>query len=68
MAIKCEEYNKVCVMSVEGDFAADQLAAARKAFDQRIDERQIVDFVIDFEMSPFIDSEGLELLLTMKRR
>jgi len=68
MPLKCEEYNQVCVMSLDGDFTAEQLEPARKEFERRIEARQIVDFVIDFEKSGFVDSEGLELLLAMKRK
>jgi anti-anti-sigma factor len=68
MAIKCEEYSHVCVMSVDGDFAGDQIDPSRKAFEERVDKQQIVDFVIDFEKSSFIDSEGLEMLLWMKQK
>src|SRR5262245_12497771 len=68
MPIKCEEYSHVCVMSVDGDFCGEQIAAARKAFDEQIDNHQIVDFVIELEKSAFIDSEGLELLLSMKQK
>jgi anti-sigma B factor antagonist len=68
MPVKCEEYNQVCVMSVDGDFAADEIGAARKAFENLVEKRQIVDFVIDLEKSGFVDSEGLELLLWMKRK
>ena len=68
MPLKCEEYNQTCVMSLDGDFAGDQIDPARKAFDEHVEKRQIVDFVIDFEKTAFIDSEGLELLLWMKRK
>ncbi|HMB95690.1 MAG TPA: STAS domain-containing protein [Tepidisphaeraceae bacterium] len=68
MAIKCEEYNQVCVMSVDGDLAAEQIAPARKTFEDLIDKRQVVDYVVDFEKCGFIDSEGLEMLLWMKRK
>src|SRR4029077_17274364 len=33
MSVKCEEYNQVCVMSLDGDFAGDEINAARKAFE-----------------------------------
>ncbi len=68
MAIKCEDYNKVCVMSVTGDFITDVAALARKNVEKAIDERQVVDFVMDFEKAGFIDSEGLETLLWLKRK
>ena len=68
MPVKCEEYNKVCVMTLDGDFIGDEVEPARKAFENRVETQQIVDFIIDFEKCGFVDSEGLELLLTMKRK
>jgi anti-anti-sigma factor len=66
--ISCEEYNKVCVMTLNGDFVGEDVAAARKIVDQKIDHKQIVHFVIDFEKAGFVDSEGLEALLWIKRK
>ena len=68
MPIKCEEYDQVSVITVDGDFSGDQSAAARKAVEAMIDQKQIVDFVVDMEKAGFIDSEGLETLLWMKKR
>jgi anti-sigma B factor antagonist len=68
MSIKCEDYNQVCVLSVTGDFVTDLAAVARKKVEEAIDQRQIVEFVIDFEKASFIDSEGLETLLWLKRK
>lgn len=66
--IKCEDYNRVCVLSVTGDLVSDVAAAARKHIEEAIEQRQVVDFVVDFEKSGFIDSEGLETLLWTKRK
>ena len=68
MAIKCEDYNHVCVISLDGDLTADASAEVRRQVDQRIDHHRIVDFVLDLEKTDFIDSEGLETLLWLKRR
>jgi anti-anti-sigma factor len=68
MAVKCDEYNQICVMSLDGEFTADNTALARKQLEESIDKKQIIDFVIDFEKIGFVDSEGLETLLWMKRR
>jgi anti-anti-sigma factor len=68
MAIKCEEYGQVCVMALNGDLVGETAAAARKQTEEYIDKRQIVDFVLDMEHTAFVDSEGLETLLWMKRR
>lgn len=66
--IKCEDYNQVCVMSVTGDFVSDVASVARKHVEEAIDQRQVVNFVVDFEKAGFMDSDGLETLLWMKRK
>jgi anti-anti-sigma factor len=68
MPIKCEEYSQVGVVEVHGNLAAPAVADTKKAMEERIDQRQIVDFIIDFQKCEFIDSDGLEGLLWMKRR
>ena len=68
MPIKCDEYNNICVMTPDGDLVGENTEAFRKAAEERIDQRQIVDFVIDFEKAGFFDSEGIESLLWLKRR
>lgn len=66
--VKCEEYSQVCVIEVQGDLLAETAAAAKKALEDHVEQRKIVDFVVDFQKCPFIDSDGLESLLWMKRR
>lgn len=68
MALKCEDYNNVCVISLEADLSGEVTQELRKAVDERVDQRQLVDFVVDFEKAGFVDSEGLETLLWLKRR
>jgi anti-anti-sigma factor len=65
---KAEDYNNICVVTLDGDLSGDANESVRKLADERIDQRQIVDFVLDFEKSGFFDSEGLETLLWLKRR
>jgi len=67
MPIKCEEYNNVCVVNIGADLSGEVTAELRKAVDERIEQRQLVDFVVDFEKAGFVDSEGLEALLWLKR-
>jgi anti-anti-sigma factor len=66
--IKYEDYGNVCVVSLDGDLTGDAARDVRKQADERIERRRIVDFVVDFEKADFIDSEGLEMLLWLKRR
>jgi anti-anti-sigma factor len=68
MPIKYEEYNNVCVMTLGSDFTSGETEPMRKQVEQLIEKKQIVDFVVDFEKAGFIDSEGLETLLWLKRK
>jgi anti-anti-sigma factor len=68
MAMKVDEYNNVCVISIGGDLAGAEPAVLRQHVEGTIDKKQLVDFVLDFERAGFIDSEGLETLLWLKRR
>ncbi len=68
MPVKSEDYNQVCVISVSGEFVGPEIASARQCADDAINNRQMVDIIMDMEKVPFIDSEGLETLLWMKRR
>ena len=68
MPVKCEDYSNVCVVTCDGDFTNESSLAVRKHVDDRIEQQRIVDFVIDLEKVDFIDSEGLETLLWLKRR
>jgi anti-anti-sigma factor len=66
--ITSDDYNGVCVLSVATDLAGDQCATAKAIVEKTIDDKQIVNFAIDLEKCPFIDSEGLETLLWIKTR
>lgn len=68
MPVKCQEYNQVCVISLEGDFAGAEIAPVRQAFEDRVEKSQVAEFVLDMEKVGFIDSEGLELILSMKKQ
>src|SRR2546421_564048 len=68
MAIKCDEYNGVCVLTVDGDLSGDANTVIRRHAEDRIRQKQIVDFVVDLDKAGFVDSAGLETLLWLKRR
>jgi anti-anti-sigma factor len=68
MPVKIEEYGKICVIEVEGDFNGETARLALTALEQKTEQRRIVDFVIDMARCGFMDSEGLEALVGMKRR
>jgi stage II sporulation protein AA (anti-sigma F factor antagonist) len=68
MSVKCDEYGQVCVLTLNGDFVGEDIAAARRMVEDEIDNKQIVDFVVDLEQCGFVDSEGLETLVWMRKR
>lgn len=68
MAIKCDEYNKVCVMTPASDLVGDETTVMQKQMEVIIETRHLADFVVDFEKCRFIDSRGLSTLLWAKRR
>jgi|SRR2546422_8219478 len=68
MPIKSEDYGNVCVIALDGDLTGDASKDLRKQAEERVEHQRIVDFVVDFEKVGFIDSEGLETLLWLKRR
>lgn len=68
MPVKSETYEQVCVVTLNDDFAGDDVAAARRVVDRAVEDQNIVDVVLDVRKVPFVDSEGLEALLWMQRR
>jgi anti-anti-sigma factor len=68
MPLTTQDYERVCVIRLGADLATDDAATPRHAVEQAIEQRQIVDIVLDFTGCGFIDSQGLETLLWIKRR
>lgn len=68
MPIRLEEYEHACLLGIDGDLAGENAAELRRIAQEQIESRQVADFIVDFEKCPFIDSEGLETLLWLKRR
>jgi anti-anti-sigma factor len=68
MPITTQDYDKVCVLGLQGDLVGDEPSMIRKVVDDAMNNRQIADFVVDFANCSFVDSQGLETLLWVKRR
>ena len=68
MAVHSQDYEKVCVIGLRGEFMTDDSALAMAAVNDGISKRQIVDFVLDFQNCTMIDSNGLETMLAIKRK
>jgi anti-sigma B factor antagonist len=68
MPCKVDEYDNAAVLTPTLDLAGDEVGELRKRVDDLIDHKQRVDLVVDLENCSFVDSEGLELLLEIRRR
>lgn len=68
MTLKCDDYDHVRVLTVTGDLSADTAIAVRKAVEESIDQRHIVNFILDLEGCTFVDSEGLSTALWIRKR
>jgi anti-sigma B factor antagonist len=62
MKLSYEDHGTVAVLTVSGEFTADQADSFRRSCLDRF-EAGIKDLVIDLEHMTLIDSAGLELLL-----
>lgn len=66
--ISTEDYNGVCVLSVAGELVGEECAKVRKAVEESIDQHHVVNFAIDLEKCPYLDSEGLETVCWIKSK
>lgn len=67
MPIRCDEYNRVSVLVIEGDLSAHEAPAFRQMIQDRVEHPAATELVVDFEKCPFIASTGLEALLFARR-
>lgn len=68
MAVHSQDYEKVCVIGLQGDFMAEDSASAMSIVNEGISKRDVVDFILDFQNCTMIDSQGLETMLAIKRK
>ena len=68
MSIRCDEYNGVCVLTVEGDLSGEAVAEARRAVEEASSRLNGQAFVFDLGECEFVDSSGLDLLCHVRRR
>lgn len=68
MPVKYDEFDGVGVLTIGTDMESDQASAAMTAVHASIEDKGVVDLVVDLTGCSFINSEGLEMLLDAKRR
>ena len=68
MGIRCDEYNGVCVVAIDGDLAGNAVAEARGLVDGALSRPNARGIVFDLGDCEFVDSAALELLCRVRRR
>ncbi len=68
MPVRCDEFNQICVIAIDGELSGDTCGVARAAIEEKVAAHHMADFIVDLEKCAFIDSEGLETLLWAKRK
>ena len=68
MTIRCDDYNGVRVVAVEGDLAGEAVGEAERSVDGALARRGAHGLVFDLGGCEFVDSAGLELLCRARRR
>lgn len=65
MNITHENYGHVTVLSLKGEFTADDVENFNRVVNDRVED-DVRDFVLDLEKTPFIDSAALEAVLDLR--
>ncbi|MDD4888514.1 MAG: STAS domain-containing protein [Phycisphaerae bacterium] len=65
MTISHENYGHVTVLSLKGEFTADDAENFQRVVKDRL-ANDVHDFVIDLEKVPFVDSAALEAMLDLR--
>lgn len=66
MNITAEVYGHAVIMNPKGDLTEDTLAVFGRAVDHHLEGDQVIDVLINLEEVPFVDSAGMEYLLTLQ--
>ncbi len=67
MPVSVERYNQVGVLTVGGELDHDAAEAMRALLREQVDQNHLADFVVELSACPFINSQGLEALLELKK-
>lgn len=67
MKISHEEFDQTSVISLKGEFVADQAETFRRMVNERLSDRTR-DIVLELSQAEFIDSKGLESVLWVQEQ
>ena len=66
MNVTAESYGHAVILNLKGDLVEDTLATFRQAIDHQLEDRDVVDLVLNLRDVPFVDSAALEFLLDLQ--
>ncbi len=68
MSVTAENYGHAVILNIKGELTEDTLTAFSQSVDHVLEERDVIDVVLNLESVPFIDSKAMEYLLGLQER
>jgi anti-anti-sigma factor len=68
MNVTAESYGHAVILNLKGDLVEDTLATFQQSVDHQMEDRNVVDLVLNLRDVPFLDSVALEYLLDLQER
>lgn len=68
MNIAVENHGPVVVLNLRGEMTDESVGAFAKAVDHQLENKDVVDIVLNMESVPFLDSAALTYLLDLQDR
>jgi len=66
MNVTAESYGSAVILNLKGELTEDVLNALRQAVNHQLEDREVIDIVLNLSAVPFMDSAGLEYLLDLQ--
>lgn len=68
MIVTAESYGHAVILNTKGELTEDTLAAFEKSIERYLQDKEVIDVVLNLEEVPFLDSKALEFLLDLQDR
>jgi len=68
MNITAESYAHAVMLNLKGELVEDSIASFMEAVEHQLENKDVIDIVLNMEEVPFIDSAALECLLDVQDR
>lgn len=68
MNITAESYAHAVMLNLKGELVEDSIASFMKVVEHQLENKDVIDIVLNMEEVPFIDSTVLECLLDLQDR